>query len=54
MAFAGMNYLAVFVAALAGFGVGAVWYGVFGKAWLDALGKTAPNISPISMASGPP
>ncbi|ODS01132.1 hypothetical protein AUC68_12200 [Methyloceanibacter methanicus] len=44
MAFAGMNYLAVVVAALAGFGVGAVWYMVLGKAWLDALGKTEDEI----------
>ena len=44
MAFAGMNYLAVIVAALAGFGVGAIWYTVFGKAWLDALGKTEDDI----------
>lgn len=44
MAFAGMNYLAVVVAALAGFGVGAIWYTVFGKAWLGALGKTEDEI----------
>lgn len=44
MAFAGMNYLAVVVAALAGFGVGAVWYTVFGKAWLRALGKSEEDI----------
>ncbi|MDJ0511872.1 MAG: DUF1761 domain-containing protein [Methyloceanibacter sp.] len=44
MTFAGMNYLAVVVAALAGFGVGAIWYTLFGKAWLDALGKTEDDI----------
>lgn len=44
MAFAGMNYLAVVVAALAGFGVGAIWYTVLGKAWLDALGKTKDEL----------
>lgn len=44
MAFAGMNYLAVVVAALAGFGVGAIWYMVLGKAWLSALGKTEDDI----------
>lgn len=44
MAFAGANYLAVVVAALAGFGVGAIWYTVFGKAWLDALGKTKDEL----------
>ena len=45
MAFAGANYLAVVVAALAGFGVGAIWYTVLGKAWLDALGKTEDDIN---------
>ncbi|HML91553.1 DUF1761 domain-containing protein [Methyloceanibacter sp.] len=45
MTFAGMNYLAVAVAALAGFGVGAVWYTVFGKARLGALGKTEDDIT---------
>jgi len=54
MAFAGMNYLAVFVAALAGFGVGAVWYGVFGKAWLDALGKTEDDIKGSGAAQALP
>ena len=44
MAFSGMNYLAVVVAALAGFGVGAVWYTIFGKAWLGALGKTEDDV----------
>ena len=54
MAFAGMNYLAVFVAALAGFGVGAVWYGVFGKAWLDALGKSEDDIKGSGAAQALP
>lgn len=44
MAFAGMNYLSIVVAALAGFGVGAIWYMVLGQAWLDALGKTEDDI----------
>ena len=44
MAFAGMNYLAIVIAALAGFGMGAVWYTVLGKAWLSALGKTEEDI----------
>ena len=54
MAFAGMNYLAVIVAALAGFGVGAVWYGVFGKAWLDALGKSEDDIKGSGAAQALP
>ena len=40
MTFAGVNYLAVIIAALAGFGLGAVWYMVLGGVWLRAIGKT--------------
>ena len=40
MAFAGINYVAVLVAAVAGWLTGAVWYGVLGKPWMAALGKT--------------
>ena len=54
MAFAGMNYIAVFVAALAGLGVGAVWYGVFGKASLDALGKSEDDIKGSGAAQALP
>ncbi len=35
-----INYLAVVIAALAGFGLGAVWYMVLAKPWLRAVGKT--------------
>ena len=44
MIFSGVNYLAVVIAALAGFGVGAVWYMALGKAWLNAIGKTEAQI----------
>ena len=44
MAFAGVNYLAVLVAAVASFMFGAVWYGVLGKPWMAALGKTEEDI----------
>jgi hypothetical protein len=40
MVFAGINYVAVLVAAVAGWLTGAVWYGVFGKQWVEAQGKT--------------
>lgn len=33
-----MDWLSVIVAAVAGFAVGAVWYGVFSKAWVAASG----------------
>jgi len=32
------NYVAVLVAAIAGWLLGAVWYGVLGKQWMNALG----------------
>ena len=51
MTFAGINYLAVVVAALAGFGVGAIWYMVLGTAWMDALGKTEAEIKSGSGAA---
>jgi Protein of unknown function (DUF1761) len=40
MAFAGMNYLAVMLAAVAAWLVGAAWYGVLAKPWVAAQGKT--------------
>ena len=43
MTFAGINYLAVLVAAVAGFFVGWPWYMVFGKVWARALGKDPDN-----------
>jgi hypothetical protein len=40
MAFAGMNYLAIVVAAVAAWLAGAVWYGVLAKPWVAAQGST--------------
>jgi Protein of unknown function (DUF1761) len=40
MAFAGMNYLAVVLAAVAAWLLGAAWYGVLAKPWVAAQGKT--------------
>ncbi|MEC9369616.1 MAG: DUF1761 domain-containing protein [Pseudomonadota bacterium] len=45
MTFAGINYLAVVLAAVAGFFVGWPWYMAFGKYWAAALGKD-PNKPP--------
>jgi hypothetical protein len=39
MTFAGVNYIAVVIAALAGFGTGAAWYMILGRFWLAAVGK---------------
>lgn len=38
MAFAGISYLAVLVAAIAGFIFGALWYRALGKQWMAATG----------------
>ena len=40
MSFAGVNYLAVIIGTLAGFGLGTVWYMVLAKPWMRAVGKT--------------
>ena len=50
MTFAGINYVAVIIAALAGFGLGAVWYMVLGGAWMRALGKTKAELRPGNSA----
>ena len=46
MAFSGINYLAVVIAAVAGFAFGSVWYGALGKAWMAALGKPKDFFKP--------
>ncbi|MEM7291307.1 MAG: DUF1761 domain-containing protein [Pseudomonadota bacterium] len=42
MDFADLNYLAIIIAAVAGMISGAVWYGVFAKPWMKAVGYTEP------------
>jgi hypothetical protein len=44
MIFAGINYLAVVVAALASFGFGAVYYVSLAKQWMAAIGKTEEQL----------
>jgi hypothetical protein len=39
-----INYIAVFVAAIASWIAGAVWYGVLGKQWMAALGWTEADM----------
>ena len=46
MQFVGFNYLAVLLAAAAGFGVGFAWYGTLGNAWMKALGKSKKQLKP--------
>lgn len=45
MTFAGTDYPTIAIAALAGWITGAIWYGIFGKAWLTALGRTKEDMS---------
>jgi Protein of unknown function (DUF1761) len=45
-----LNYTAVLVAAIAAFIFGAAWYGVLGKQWMAALGKTEEEIKEASAA----
>jgi hypothetical protein len=50
MSFAGLNYIAIVIAAVAGFGVGAVWYTfLFQKPWMAAMG-----MDPEKMHAGGP
>jgi Protein of unknown function (DUF1761) len=44
MAFAGLNYLAVIVAAVVAWAASAVWYMSLGKIWIAALGKTPEQV----------
>lgn len=41
---AGMNTLVILGAAVAGWLFGAVWYGILGKPWMAALGKTREEL----------
>ena len=45
MVFAGMNYVAILIAAVAGFAWGAAYYMTLSKQWLAAVGKVEPNKS---------
>lgn len=54
MAFAGMNYLAILVAAVAGFAFGAAYYMVLSKPWLAAMGKTREELGAAGKRSPAP
>ena len=45
MAFAGISYLAVVVAAIAGYAFGAAYYMTLSKQWMAALGPMKPTTS---------
>ena len=40
MSLGGLNYMAVMAAAIASFIFGGIWYNVFSKQWMEALGMT--------------
>ena len=40
MTFTGVNYLAILVAAIVGWVIGAAWYMALAKPWVDAHGRT--------------
>lgn len=44
MAFAGINYLAIVIAAIAGWIAGAVWYMALANPWMAAVGTTRERI----------
>lgn len=46
MVFAGINYLAVVIAAAVGFAASAIWYKAFGNAWLVAQGRALEDTMP--------
>ena len=52
MTFAGVNYGAILIAALAAWFTGAIWYGVFSKPWVAALGKTMDAFKHEQAAKG--
>lgn len=49
MSFAGVNYLAILVAAVAAFAIGAAWYGVLGRRWMKAARIEAEQARPSAM-----
>jgi len=48
MDFAGINYLAVLVAAIVAFAFGAIWYGVLSKPWMKAAGIDKETVEATS------
>jgi hypothetical protein len=52
MTFAGVNYLAILIAAVAAWLAGAGWYMSFGKAWMAALGTTPEEMEKAKTQPG--
>ena len=54
MAFAGINYLAILIAAVAGFAFGAAYYMTLSRPWLAAIGKTKEELAAAGKGSPVP
>ncbi len=54
MSFSGVNYFAVAIAALAGFGLGAVWYFILSRPWQHAVGKSQAELKKEGAAQALP
>jgi Protein of unknown function (DUF1761) len=54
MTFAGINYLAVLVAAAVAFGFGGVWYRLLARPWMAAHGFTSEQIRSHHGKGAPP
>ena len=52
MTFAGMNYLAIVIAAVAAWLFGAGWYMALGKPWMAALGTTPDRMAEAKKRPG--
>jgi Protein of unknown function (DUF1761) len=52
MAFAGINYIAILIAAVAGWLAGAVWYMALAKPWMAAVGTTREQIDAARQRPG--
>jgi hypothetical protein len=52
MTFAGVNYLAILVAAIVAWAAGAAWYMAFGKSWMAALGTTPEKMQQMRNEPG--
>lgn len=54
MSFSGVNYFAVAIAALAGFGLGAIWYFILSRPWQHAVGKSQAELKKEGAAQALP
>jgi len=54
VAFAGINYLAVLIATVAGFAFGAAYYMTLSRPWLAAMGKTKEELGAAGKGSPVP